>query len=219
MLCEASKQPMAHICRSAWPYMFEPVFRWSSARCFLFIIAVCSAIRAAPSTYEGCPDVPPGWSPDCPLAAHARVRRGNNIFYWTPYTSTRWGNALSPYWQARAVAELAGYGFNAYGGFSHGWLKHLPKDVPPQGCPNITIFNQACSSKYCEWSCRDDSPCSASVLDQTLIAIACSNSNPICACTCCPTSRWHPHLLHAYLDATEAQCSMFYRCAPPITYQ
>jgi hypothetical protein len=35
--------------------------------------------------------------------------------YWTPFTSDRWGNVLSGYWQARALALLAGYGFDAYG--------------------------------------------------------------------------------------------------------
>lgn len=45
-----------------------------------------------------------------PLAAHARIQvGGDRVFYWTPHTSKRWGNVLSPYWQARALALLAGH--------------------------------------------------------------------------------------------------------------
>jgi hypothetical protein len=39
----------------------------------------------------------------------------NRTLYWTPFTSKRWGNALSGYWAARALALLAGFGFDAYG--------------------------------------------------------------------------------------------------------
>lgn len=43
-------------------------------------------------------------------SAHARIQvGGDRVFYWTPHTSKRWGNVLSPYWQARALAQLAGH--------------------------------------------------------------------------------------------------------------
>lgn len=72
------------------------------------------------------------------------------MFYWTPYTSQRWGNVLSPYWQARALAELAGHGFNGYVGFEHSWLKYLPQELPPQRCPDLKRFEQACSTEACK---------------------------------------------------------------------
>jgi hypothetical protein len=40
----------------------------------------------------------------------------HRTMYWTPFTSEKWGNALSGYFQARALALLAGYGFDSYGG-------------------------------------------------------------------------------------------------------
>lgn len=56
----------------------------------------------------------------------------------------RWGNALSPYWQARALALMAGQGFDAYEGFEGGWMQHLPKKLPPTTCPELGRFKEAC---------------------------------------------------------------------------
>lgn len=62
------------------------------------------------------PDNNKDWFPECWVAAHARIMFGEDrVLYWTPFTSDRWGNALSGYWQARALARLAGFGFDAYG--------------------------------------------------------------------------------------------------------
>lgn len=117
--------------------------------CSVWGSIVCST--AAQTLYPGCTGVAPDWFPECPIAVYARVQvGGDRVFYWTPYTSKRWGNVLSPYWQARALAELAGHGFNAYAGFNSSWLQYLPKEVPPQGCPNITMFMRACSETACK---------------------------------------------------------------------
>jgi hypothetical protein len=60
--------------------------------------------------YPGCPGVAPDWLPECWVAAHARLLMGDDrVAYWTPHTSRRWGNVLSPYWQSRALAHLAGH--------------------------------------------------------------------------------------------------------------
>lgn len=53
--------------------------------------------------------------------------RRRSTVYWTPFTSDKWGNALSGYWQARALALLAGYGFDAYG---------APRPSPPPSPPH-----------------------------------------------------------------------------------
>lgn len=121
----------------------------------LVILLLCHGLNAAQTAYPGCPDVPPDWFPDCQAAVYARVQvGGDRVFYWTPYTSARWGNVLSPYWQARALAELAGHGFNAYSGFDSSWLKYLPKELPPQQCPDLKSFKKACSPESCKHVCK-----------------------------------------------------------------
>lgn len=113
--------------------------------CYTFVAA--SDVVQANVQYPECPDVPTNWTPDCPKAVYARIQlRGNRRLYWSPFTSDRWGNALSPYWQARAIAELAGHGFSAYSGFTSSWLQYLPKELPPDRCPNATKLNIACSA-------------------------------------------------------------------------
>jgi hypothetical protein len=65
---------------------------------------------SAATLYEGCPGVPDDWLPECWIAAHARIQvGGDRMLYQTPFTSRRWGNVLSPYFQARALALLAGH--------------------------------------------------------------------------------------------------------------
>lgn len=82
----------------------------------------------------------------CVVAAHARIQvGGDRMFYWTPYTSQRWGNVLSPYWQARALALLAG----------HVSVMHqhtLPTEVHVSPSPfarNKTTRHMACAFVFC----------------------------------------------------------------------
>eukprot|EP00882_Tetradesmus_deserticola_P011111 GHRQ01011748.1.p1 GENE.GHRQ01011748.1~~GHRQ01011748.1.p1 ORF type:complete len:342 (+),score=112.74 GHRQ01011748.1:47-1072(+) len=97
------------------------------------------------SLYAGCQGVDGDWVPECWSATYANINfGGDRTLYYTPYTSRRWGNALSPYWQARALALIAGQGFDAYGGFEHGWMQHLPRKRPPTTCPELDRFKLAC---------------------------------------------------------------------------
>lgn len=103
--------------------------------------------RPEPGGAPKCPALKT-WFPECWVATHARIAVGNDrTFYWTPFTSEKWGNALSGYWQARALALLAGYGFDSYVGFQgSSWLAKLPQKVPPTTCPDIPKFKSACDS-------------------------------------------------------------------------
>eukprot|EP00877_Chromochloris_zofingiensis_P015247 jgi/Chrzof1/9977/Cz04g22180.t1 len=67
-----------------------------------------------------------------------------NTLTWTPYTSSRWGNALSPYWQARAMATLGGLDFDSQPGFGQYWMQYLPRKVPRTTCPQPDKFDDAC---------------------------------------------------------------------------
>lgn len=100
--------------------------------------------------YRGCPDVPAGWSPQCSRTGHARVQLGKDrMVYWSPFEDGRsWGNALSPYWQARGIAELAGHGFEATTSFNSSWLQYLPQKLAPQACPNSDLWDEIC--QICE---------------------------------------------------------------------
>jgi hypothetical protein len=44
--------------------------------------------------------------------------------------------------------DVALQGFDAYVGFESFWLKHLPKKIPPQTCPQFDSFAAACN--HCE---------------------------------------------------------------------
>jgi hypothetical protein len=101
-----------------------------------FVLATQAAVAQMKTPlFQECPGVPVDYMPECWIAAHARIQvGGDRVFYckWhpvllsytfaatglqqlidllpgTPHTSKRWGNALSPYWQARALAQLAGH--------------------------------------------------------------------------------------------------------------
>lgn len=96
--------------------------------------------------YPDCPDVPPGWFPECSRTGHARIQLSRHrMVLWSPFTDGRnLGNALSPYWQARGIAELAGHGFEAAISFRGSWLQYLPTKLAPQKCPNLPVWNEAC---------------------------------------------------------------------------
>ena len=112
----------------------------------LFFLGLRATTIVAHDSPKDCP-VPVDWFPECWVAAFARISiGGDQTIYWTPSTSSRWGNALSPYWQARALAHLAGYGFDAYVGFEQSWLVHLPKKLAPSSCPDVAQFTAACNS-------------------------------------------------------------------------
>ena len=60
------------------------------------------------------------------------------------YVSQNWGNVLSPYWAARAVAELGGYEYNG-NSFGRGtWMEYLPTKAPPR-LPRKDRFHVLCS--------------------------------------------------------------------------
>jgi hypothetical protein len=64
------------------------------------------------------------------------------------YSSSRWGNALSPYWMARALARMLNVDFTT-GGFAHAsWMRHLPTFVPrdPNGKPRYKDFARLCEA-------------------------------------------------------------------------
>ena len=54
-----------------------------------------------------------------------------------------WGNSLSPYWAARAMAELGGYNFKAPVFGEGTWMEYLPTDVPAR-FPQKETFFQVC---------------------------------------------------------------------------
>ncbi|KAF6254758.1 hypothetical protein COO60DRAFT_1462514 [Scenedesmus sp. NREL 46B-D3] len=115
----------------------------------LLLLLCCLAHSTTPqessSLYAGCQGIPDDWVPECWSATYAQISfGGDRTLYFTPYTSRRWGNALSPYWQARALALIAGQGFDAYLGFEGGWMQHLPKRRPPTTCPELDRFKLAC---------------------------------------------------------------------------
>lgn len=59
----------------------------------------------------------------------------------------RWGNAISPYWQARTMAALGGYEYVTYGNTGNGWVEYLPKRVPAQPEKiDLVQFNAACAA-------------------------------------------------------------------------
>jgi hypothetical protein len=59
--------------------------------------------------------------------------------------SARLGNALSPYWQARAMAHLGGAAFS-YQGSAAGWTDQLPKHVPARTACQREAFAAACDA-------------------------------------------------------------------------
>lgn len=62
-----------------------------------------------------------------------------------PHTfySTRWGNVLSPYWMARAMAELGGHAYSG-GSFGQGtWMELLPHKAPAKPA-QAALFQAAC---------------------------------------------------------------------------
>lgn len=80
--------------------------------------------------------------------SHNQNKQKRTVYY-TPYTSDRWGNALSSYWAARSLAVLAGYAFDAYGGFTGAsWLARLPSKVPapPNARGDRAAFDAACNA-------------------------------------------------------------------------
>eukprot|EP00977_Amphora_coffeiformis_P001080 scaffold223_cov145-Amphora_coffeaeformis.AAC.4 len=105
-------------------------------------------------------------SPEMPLSCDGLARKlpnilidGNVIKMRTSVSSSkRWGNALSSYWAARAMAILGGYSFQGATGpapFWHGdqesvvyhssWMEFLPKQVPAPQYPQPELFARACS--------------------------------------------------------------------------
>jgi hypothetical protein len=81
--------------------------------------------------------------------SHQTKNKQKRTVYYTPYTSDRWGNALSSYWAARSLAVLAGYAFDAYGGFTGAsWLARLPNKVPapPDARGDRAAFDAACNA-------------------------------------------------------------------------
>ena len=70
-------------------------------------------------------------------------RDGQTIYQAHTYYSTRWGNVLSPYWAARAMAELGGF---SYVGKTFGrgsWMEHLPARAPAKP-PQLQKYLRAC---------------------------------------------------------------------------
>jgi hypothetical protein len=65
---------------------------------------------------------------------------------YSPVHSDRWGNVLSPYWQARAVAHLANYTYHGGAFAPDTWMRHLPTNVTPApNCqPDAEGFGRMC---------------------------------------------------------------------------
>ena len=59
------------------------------------------------------------------------------------YFSGNWGNVLSPYWAARAMAELGGYEYIGGKVGPNTWMEFLPRSAPPR-LPNKDIFQNVC---------------------------------------------------------------------------
>lgn len=83
-------------------------------------------------------------------------------FYQTGLVDmAHFGNALSPYWYARALAVFGGLAYKMVpvegGDVQKDWytssyfLKYLPTDVPRRGCANLTRLKLACCQ--CHQSC------------------------------------------------------------------
>jgi len=59
-----------------------------------------------------------------------------------------WGNMLSPYWAARAYAELGGYAFEGGPiGPENGWMRYLPTEVAAQD-PKPKELHRFCNCTY-----------------------------------------------------------------------
>ncbi len=84
----------------------------------------------------------------CPRLQQGRIHQHHESkeLTWVPFVSERWGNVLSPYWQARGAAHLSGYNFSCQAFGRHTWMEHLPTSVraDPQVCPNREAFAMMC---------------------------------------------------------------------------
>ncbi|CAF5130687.1 unnamed protein product, partial [Rotaria sp. Silwood1] len=54
-----------------------------------------------------------------------------DIVRWDSFVYNDWGNALSPYWQARGVAFLWGSSFSLTRWNTPAWIGYLPISVEP----------------------------------------------------------------------------------------
>jgi hypothetical protein len=104
----------------------------------------------ATSAAAACPGTV--FQPECWSSALARIQFGiNNTVFWVPYSTSRWGNVLSPYWQARGLAHTAGWNFDSYNGVDRDWLQLLPKRAPAGACADPPAFKKACDSCADSW--------------------------------------------------------------------
>jgi hypothetical protein len=72
------------------------------------------------------------------VSIHGSVLTKHATFY-----SENWGNVLSPYWAARAMAELGGYEYKG-GKFGKGtWMEYLPTQAAAKS-PRPEVFFKAC---------------------------------------------------------------------------
>eukprot|EP01084_Bolivina_argentea_P227523 384250_1 len=86
-----------------------------------------------------------------PICSNPGMRKGRihiakDKLRWTPYYSKRWGNVLSPMWQARAMAILGGYIYTSRIFGSRTWMEYLPHKYYNISGVNITQFHIACNS-------------------------------------------------------------------------
>lgn len=86
-----------------------------------------------------CPKKPPGSRPFTSI-----TDGGHTLKKQSTYASKNWGNSLSPYWAARAMAELGGYRYEGPAFGRGSWMEFLPT-VAEARAPQKETFDQVCS--------------------------------------------------------------------------
>ena len=86
-----------------------------------------------------CPKKPPGSKPFTTV-----TDGGHTLTKQYTYASKNWGNSLSPYWAARAIAELGGYKYKGPVFGQGSWMEFLPTEVEARA-PQKETFDQVCS--------------------------------------------------------------------------
>jgi hypothetical protein len=78
---------------------------------------------------------------------------GPDLYRSSSFKSNNWGNLLSLYWAARAIAELGGYEFHGYKLGRETWMEYLPTHVAARK-PRPEVFQRACACPHMQFFSR-----------------------------------------------------------------
>eukprot|EP00195_Chlamydomonas_chlamydogama_P016814 CAMPEP_0202912310 /NCGR_PEP_ID=MMETSP1392-20130828/57399_1 /ASSEMBLY_ACC=CAM_ASM_000868 /TAXON_ID=225041 /ORGANISM="Chlamydomonas chlamydogama, Strain SAG 11-48b" /LENGTH=357 /DNA_ID=CAMNT_0049603175 /DNA_START=225 /DNA_END=1298 /DNA_ORIENTATION=+ len=101
--------------------------------------------HAHAAKYPDCPNVK--WEPACAFTSlpSGKVQITEKEIVLTAEASTQLGDMLTTYWQARAMAHLAGLAFRrTLEPGSHSFVMHLPSQVPRRSCADPEAFKRLC---------------------------------------------------------------------------